>query len=137
MINAVLEFVSACPLIEGKRVMLNYLDDGIGAYALENVSDAYTVKEYTDGERLCAVRFVFAARRAITLSKHENAAVVDFYEGFCRWLEEGTINNQLPQLMRGRRAVSILPCGSYFVKSTSGTAARYELMIELRYLESL
>lgn len=135
MIESVRTFIEKCPLLKEGRVNVDYLGKEPWEYTIDGVPVSTTVKQYTDGARLRRYEFVFGSREYYGTDMPERIENSAFYEDFSAWLDEMSINGQLPDLGENKWAQSIEAVSGGYIMDTDGKYARYQIQCRMIYYE--
>jgi hypothetical protein len=133
MIDAIREYISACPIFEGNKINVNYLGNKTASYSVETVPSSPVVKTYTDGGQLRQILFVIASRELYTASTEKNSEVVKFYEDFSSWLYEKNKAGEFPALPGKLFPQSIEVLTEQYLYDVSNNDARYQIQCRLTY----
>ena len=84
-------------------VGVEHLPEDTKSYAIEaSVTSQPIKKRYINGDTERRFNFVLASREYFGADVAENIDVAEFYEDFSDWLERCTINNDLPEMDKGK-----------------------------------
>lgn len=134
IIEAIVDYVAGCPLLEDGRLNLDYLGADPIEYVVESIPCDPVYTQYTDGGCLWQYLFVFASREAYGTNTVQNLANSQFYEQFAEWLRQNNDADILPRLPAGCTAQTIEPTtGGYVLLEDTNHNARYQIQCRLLY----
>ncbi len=90
-----------CPLLAGKNISLNFLEEQVGAVGLFATGDAPAIKQFADGGGLYSYDFVIALRAAYDGDVDDAEKSIHFLEGISDFLEQTGENGVYPSLLAG------------------------------------
>lgn len=126
-------FEKECPLVTGKKLNVNCLDDKLHSCTIEPVPTNKLIQRYCDGSSLNQYLFVFATREFFDNDALENMKIAEFYEDFERWIEEQNELNNLPILDKGYESIKFEVLSSGYLYDVDETRARYQIQLRLIY----
>ena len=135
MITRLVEYISACPQLEGKQLKVNYLDKEIGSASLEMTQDQKRVRSYADGGSLEQKVFVLALREGFGMGDSENQRIIEKCQMIEEWLEKWAEDGQNSGLKEDGTVVFVNVLKPFRTIRTEGSFARYEAEIEIIYLK--
>ena len=119
-------------------VGVEHLPEDTKSYAIEaSVTSQPIKKRYINGDTERRFNFVLASREYFGADVAENIDVAEFYEDFSDWLERCTINNELPEMDKGKRAIKIQALTNGYVFNADATKAQYQIQCQLIYYQKL
>ena len=133
VIDGIKKYLESCPLIDGASVGVDFLGSDAYEYTVEIMPESGTVRQYTDGECIKQVGFVFASRNFYGADNTKN---IEFYEKFSLWLEECSENGTLPELGDKLEAIGIEAESSGYMYDSAKNTARYQIQCRLIYHKS-
>ncbi len=134
MITKMAEYLSACPVLDGRRVFVNYLAEEEGSMSVEVSGSRSRVREYADGGIMRGITFTLSIRDNFAVSQSENRGIAEKCRGIEKWVEEQNLKGNLPALDEACLAVSVGISKCFEVAGTKDFSARYQAEIELIYL---
>lgn len=136
VIEAIQEFLSTCPLLEGGYININRLEMEDLSYTIDEVAAEPVLKRYSDGGALCQTLFLFASSESFSRDAVENLKTCGFYEAFSRWLEEQSDKGSLPKLDNGTaQRIEAITNGYSFETNEEQSIQRYQIQCRLTYLK--
>lgn len=130
MTESIIDFLSECPVLLGKKINVNYLDGESSSYSLENVPCEPVLRRYADGGMLCQRKFVLAMRKDSSLSMKRNLSVQKECEEIRLWLGKQTSEGRLPCYGNDGTAVSFEMIKDFGVVQTASMDMRYEAVLK-------
>ncbi len=132
MVGQMIEYLSRCPVFDGREININYLDGKPSAYSLDATSGLSVVKRYADGGMLCEKMFVLSMRKENSAAAKRNALVARECEAFERWISEQNSNGVLPAADEGQIPCSLEVSKGFRIVQTASVDVRLEA--ELRFV---
>ncbi len=132
MIEQMIEYLSECPVFDGKEINVNYLDGVPSACSLDTTADMGIVKRYADGGMLCEKRFVLSIRKSYGVVAKRNIAVTRECEAFEKWLSEQNSQGVLPSAEDGQIPCVLELSKGFRIVQTASVDVRIEA--ELRFV---
>ncbi|MBR5155163.1 MAG: hypothetical protein IKW62_01600 [Clostridia bacterium] len=133
MIIEVAEYLSACPVLEGRRVCVNYLAEDEDSISVEVAKSRNSVKEYADGGKMRGITFTLSIRDNFGISQMENKEIAEKCREIENWVEEQNLKGNLPVLKGNDLSVSVGISKCFEIVETKDFSARYQADIELIY----
>ena len=136
IIESVKNFILTCPcLTELAAVNVDFLPDSPDTYSIEEVPTNAVIQTYLDGSQERQFVFVFASRFYYSDETRNNIENSGFYEDFSDWLDEQTLNGNLPVMREGLTPTKIEAVSSGYLFDISGdlSNARYQIQCRLIY----
>lgn len=119
-------------------VGVEHLPEDTKSYAVEaSVTSQPIKKRYINGDTERCFNFVLASREYFGADVAENIDIAEFYEDFSDWLERCTINNDLPEMDKGKRAIKIQALTNGYVFNADASKAQYQIQCQLIYYQKL
>lgn len=136
IIDNLQKYISTCPYLEefNKLVNVNYLHSETTSYSIEEVPCNPILKRYLDGSSKRQYDFIFASRESYGQDVFQNIDNSGFYEEFSNWIEEQSLNDNLPKLDAGE-AIKIEVSTTGYAFQTEVDKARYQIQLKLIYLK--
>ena len=135
MVERLIEFLSECPVLEGRAINCGYLGDDAGSCSVEMGARVYEAKRYSDGARLMKRQFVLALREIYSQDVQTNLTAAGVCTEVERWIEEMNRAGKLPNLSGFGTAKAISVAQGFRLMSTESLDARYEAELELEWYE--
>lgn len=133
IIEAIEQYVSACPLLKDGAMRVDALGDEATEYVIEPGIYDPVIERYIDGSSDRRCQFVFGSREAYGMDRVQNMMNSAFYERFADWIEERSKAGDLPDLPDGRTPETIAATSPGYLLSEDGKTARYQIQIEMTY----
>ena len=131
MIEHMVEYLSACPALDGVMINVNYLEGKPPACSLEYTSHEPVLRKYADGGMLCEKRFVLALREESTLATKRNMKVAIKCELIENWIKEQNKAGIMPRLDDGFIPSSLEVVKGFCVTQTASMDMRFEAELRL------
>lgn len=134
MIEAVRNYLCACPLLKDGALRVDYLGDQPTEYVVESVPTSAIVKRYADGGTLREFLFLFASREFYGADVLQNLENSGFYETFSAWIEEQDEKRNYPDF-RGGTVQKIETVTSGYLFDATENNARYQIQCRILYYQ--
>lgn len=137
IIESIRNFIETCPFLDDFRQAVNveFLGENAKSYMLESTPVEPLVKRYMDGSSVMQYAFVFASREYYGPDVMENIENSGFYEHFAQWLDECTLDGNLPVMEDDKTAKKITATTTGYVFNTDETKAMYQIQCKLIYFQ--
>ena len=129
--QAVRDWLGACPALEGRAPGQDYLAEGAVSIAVDAVPAASAVRRYRDGSAVRQLGFALAVRAEYGPDGVGQRAAETSLEGAADWLRAGA----LPALPEGCTPLRAQITASGYVAGTELDTARYEMQCRLTYFQ--
>lgn len=129
LIEYIRELLKTCPLLEGERINVDFLDAEHGSYSVNTSPASPIVKRYVWGS-LRQFVFTFVTNYWYGAEIRQNLDNVGFFQQFAEWLESVPLPNTLPD---GQTPVSLEVLSSGYAFLTEEDAGRYQIECKLNY----
>lgn len=133
IIDEIKKFIATCPLVKGKKIKVNNLDETPLSMTIDQVPGNPVIKKYVDGGSQRQTNFVLASREEYDAQTWKQIEVANFYENLQEWFEEQNHNKNLPELGNSLRALRIEVTSSGYLYSSDTKTARYQIQCRLIY----
>lgn len=127
------EYIETCPLLDGDKINVDYLDDEIYSYSIDRTPTQPEIKQFIDGRGgKYQIAFDFTVTAPISSRVVTNLANSKFGEDFMEWIKTQNRLKNFPKIN-----------GAFFIKCTSPsyilqkteTTAIYIIQINFTYYE--
>lgn len=135
IISAVKEFLLTCPLFDEIPITIDYLPSSATEAAIEAVPVPYTVKQYTDGSKICRYQFIVALRFPWFADENEGLLCSRWFEDFSNWLDSQTEANILPILPEGLKAINMYATPNRFGVDGKNSSGRYQMVCQMTFFK--
>ncbi|BDU87302.1 hypothetical protein SNUCP2_03850 [Clostridium perfringens A] len=139
IIESVRNFIKKCPKIktfdDAVSVNINYLNEKLDTYSIEEVPVNPIVKRYIGGSTLRQKVFVFCSRNSYGEDVFTNINNSGFYEEFAEWIEKMNNNGELPVLGDNKESQKIEVITNGYAFATEVDKVRYQIEFRLTYLQ--
>jgi len=126
------EWIETCPLLDGDKINVDYLDDEVYSYSIDRTPTQPTTKKFTDGGGKKQIAFDFTVTAPISSMTVTNLANSKFGEDFIEWVEHQNDNKNFPNI---NGAFSIECTSPSYVLQKTDTTAIYIIQMNLTYYE--
>lgn len=93
------EFIETCPLLKDGKINVDYLDDEIDSYSLDQTPVVPCLKKFTDGGGgQYQIAFDFTVQAPISSRAIDNLVNSKFCEDFQYWILEQNRKKNLPKI---------------------------------------
>lgn len=137
IIESVRNFIKKCPQIktfdDAISININYLNEKLDTYSIEEVPVNPIVKRYVGGSTLRQKVFIFCSRNSYSEDVFNNINNSGFYEEFAEWIEEMNNKGELPELEGNKEAQKIEIITNGYAFATEVDKARYQIEFRLTY----
>lgn len=127
------EFIETCPLLDGDKINVDYLDDEVYSYSVDRIPTNPKIKPFVDG---CGgkyqITFDFTVTAPISSRVVTNLANSKFGEDFINWIETQQRLRNLPKI---DGAFSIECTSPSYILQKTETTAIYIIQINFTYYE--
>lgn len=124
------KFIETCPLLSNGKIAVDYLDEDIDSYSINQVTANPIFQPYQDGTSIRQIIFDFTVVEPF--SKVENLINSKFCEDFMDWIEEQNNNENLPDI---EGADEIVCTGPGKIIQRNETLAVYAIPMRFTYLK--
>lgn len=127
------EYIESCPLLDGDKINVDYLDDEIYSYSIDRTPTQPVVQRFIDGfGGKKQITFDFTVTAPLSSMVVTNLANSKFGEDFIQWIEEQNCNRVFPDIDGAFKIECTSP--SYVLQKTETTAI-YIIQINFTYYE--
>ena len=137
IIKALRDYISQCPYLYefNKGINIDYLDNDSTTYSIEEVPSEPIIKRYINGDTKRQYDFIFASRESYGEDVFQNIENSGFYEDFSSWIEEESLNGNLPNLEGNKESLEIKVSTTGYAFQTDDSSARYQIQLKLIYFQ--
>lgn len=135
IIEAVRQYLSTCPLLEGGKLNVDFLPDKASSYSVDVVPATQTVKQYMDGSSRRQFLFVLATRAFYGGQIRQQIDNLCFFEEFEQWLDAQDRARNFPDLGAGRTGLKLEVTTSGYVFANDSSTAQYRVQCRLTYFQ--
>lgn len=94
------EYIESCPLLEGDKINVDYLDDEVYSYSVDRTPSNPVLKKFNDGTGgKYQITFDFTVTAPISSRVVTNLANSKFGEDFMEWIKTQQMLRNLPKIM--------------------------------------
>jgi len=127
------EYIESCPLLDGDKINVDYLDDEIYSYSIDRTPTQPMTQGFIDGfGGKKQITFDFTVTAPLSSRVVTNLANSKFGEDFIQWIENKNRNRELPDIDGAFKIECTSP--SYILQKTETTAV-YIIQINFTYYE--
>lgn len=133
------EYFLTFPGLAGKRLDIDCLAPNDGAYSLDSIPTETIVKRYIDGSAVKRHLFVISSRCFYSNDLQQQEENLAFFEDLSDWLFREEALGHVPNLgeKRTARKISVLSSAYPISVDDGGETARYQIQLELIYLQEV
>lgn len=133
IIQALQEYLQACPLLAGARLNVDFLPSRPLEYMISPSPVDEVLRTYAHGSSLRQYVFVLASKSPVDEGVAQNLTNSGFYEKLAAWMENQTRRRTFPALPEGKTPVSIQAMSTGYLMSATGTEGQYQIQCRLVY----
>jgi hypothetical protein len=127
------EYIETCPLLDGDKINVDYLDDEIYSYSIDRTPTQPEIKQFIDGRGgKYQIAFDFTVTAPISSRVVTNLANSKFGEDFMEWIKT---QNRLKNFPKINGAFSIKCTSPSYILQKTETTAIYIIQINFTYYE--
>lgn len=127
------EYIETCPLLEGDKINVDYLDDEVYSYSIDRTPSQPMAKQFVDGYGgKYQIAFDFTVTAPISSRVVTNLANSKFGEDFMEWIKTQNTLRKLPEI---DGAFSIECTSPSYVLQKTQTTAIYIIQMNFTYYE--
>lgn len=127
------EYIESCPLLDGDKINVDYLDDEIYSYSIDRTPTQPVIRRFVDGfGGKKQITFDFTVTAPLSSRVVTNLANSKFCEDFIQWIENKNRNREFPDIDGAFKIECTSP--SYILQKTE-TIAIYIIQINFTYYE--
>ena len=123
------EFIETCPLLKGGKVNVDYIEDEIDSYSIDETPNTTILQKFPDGGSRRQITFNFSISAPFNIL--ENIQNSKFCDDFMEWLEIQDNNYNYPKI-EGAESIS---CNRGTILQTTETSAIYVIPINFIYVK--
>ncbi len=135
IIQAVTDYISACPLLEDGYMHVDFLGSDPVEYVIEKLATDPIVRRYVDGSAVMRYDFAIGSREYFSVDALQNIENNEFYEELQSYFMNKSRLGQLPALDTGLTAQKLEPIADGYVVDVDGLSARYQMQWRLTYFK--
>lgn len=133
IIQSVVNYVTACPLLAEGYMRVDNLGPEPVEYGVAVLPNTPIVKKYVDGSSIRQYLFAVTSREYYSIDMLANIDNSEFYEDLADWFEEQNAAQNYPALGEGKTVQRIELVTSGYLYSTDRKTARYQLEVRVIY----
>lgn len=127
-IELIKEYLETCSLLNDGTIHVDYLNEDIDSYSIDETPSNPILKLYTDGGSLRQILFDFVVTEPF--SKIENLKNSKFFEDFSKWIEIENRKGNLPNI-EGAQYIKCTSPG--YILQKNETIAIYIIQMQFVY----
>lgn len=137
VIESIQTFISNCPYINefNKVINIDYLLENASLHSIESISVSPIIQKYINGDSIRQYVFTFSSKESYGQDMIQKLQNSGFSEYFSDWLEEQTIEGNLPVLSEGKESRKIETITTEYAFKTEVDKAKYQIQCRLIYFE--
>lgn len=117
------------------KVNVNFLDDEIDTYSIEEVPIEPIIKKYVNGDSIRQYAFIFTSREPYGPEVLQNIDNSGFYEKLADEIEKNNYNDILPELDKGLEPISIEVTSTGYAFAVTESKAQFQIQLKLKYFK--
>lgn len=135
IIGALQEYLDQCPLLEGRRLNVDYLTRRPLTYMISPSPVDSLVRQYHGGSAVRQFVFVLASSNLYGEDVLTNISNSGFFERLEDWMRVQTKRRALPQLPGSRMAQKLEAISTGYLYNATATEAHYQIQCRLTYCQ--
>ena len=135
IIGALQEYLDQCPLLEGRRLNVDYLTRRPLTYMISPSPVDSLVRQYHGGSAMRQFVFVLASSNLYGEDVLTNISNSGFFEQLEDWMRAQTKRRSLPQLPGARTAQKLEAMSTGYLYNATATEAHYQIQCRLIYYQ--
>lgn len=139
IIKSLQQYFLTFPEFAGKRLNIDCLTDDTDSYSIDSVPTETVMKRYIDGTAVKRHLFVISSRCFYGSDLQQQEDNIAFFEALTDWLEAQENTGVLPDLGEKKKArkITVLSSAYPLIVDDGGQTARYQIQLELIYLQEV
>ena len=127
------------PALTGKRLNIDCLAPDEGAFSIDSIPTETVMNRYIDGTSVKRHLFVISSRCFYSSDLAQQEENIAFFEALADWLESQEALGILPNLGAKKKArkITVLSSAYPLIVDDGGQTARYQIQLELIYLQEV
>lgn len=130
-IELIRDFIETCPLLKSGKVNVDYIDDEIYSYSIDETPVTTILYKFRDGGCRKQINFDFSIQAPFSVL--ENIKNSRFCDDFTEWVEQQEFESNYPKI-KGAEKIS---CDRGTILRTTKTTAIYVIPMHLEYVEEV
>lgn len=130
LIDYIRALLRTCPLLEGERINVDFLDAVNGSYSVNTSPAEPIIKRFVNGNSIRQYVFTFTSAELYGEEIRQNLENAGFWEDFTAWIESVTLPQTLEPDQEAQK-IEVLSSGYAFM--TDADSARYQIECRLIY----
>lgn len=127
------EWIETCPLLDGNKINVDYLDDDTYSYSIDKTPTQPRVEKYVDGTGgKYQITFDFTVQLPLSPAIIDNLTNSKFGEDFMEWVDKQNLIGNLPDI---DGAFSIECTSQNYVLQKTDTVAIYIIQMNFTYYQ--
>jgi hypothetical protein len=125
------EWIETCPLLEGNKINVDYLDDDVYSYSIDKTPTQPQVEKFIDGiGGKYQITFDFTVQLPLSPDVIDNLTNSQFGEDFMEWIDTQNMLDNLPDI---EGAFSIECTSPNYVLQKQDTIVMYIIQMNFTY----
>ena len=130
-IELIRDFIETCSFLEGGTVNVDYIDDKIDSYSIDETPVTTILQKFKDGGCRKQINFDFSIQAPFSVL--ENIKNSRFCDDFMKWLETQELKRNYPKIDGAEK----ITCDRGTILQSSKKTAIYVIPIHLEYVEEV
>ena len=131
IIESVREYLAGCPLMDDRKINIDYLGDGI-EYSIDPIGVSPIYKQYVDGGCIRQFQFSLTSKEFYDGDARTMIGNSGFYQEFEEWIADKDAQGDYPEL-DGYLVVKLEVLMSGYLFSADADYARYQIQLRMLY----
>ena len=133
IIQGITEYFLDCPLLRDGVLRVDALGDDAGEYVIETGIFDPILRTYVDGSSSRQYQFNLGSREFYSMDRLQNIQNSAFYEDLADWVEQQSLEGNLPELPAGMEAEALEILSPGYLYDGAMKNARYQIQMRLLY----
>ena len=133
IIQGITEYFLDCPLLRDGVLRVDALGDDAGEYVIETGIFDPILRTYVDGSSARQYQFNLGSREFYSMDRLQNIQNSAFYEDLADWVEQQSLEGNLPELPAGMEAEALEILSPGYLYDGAMKNARYQIQMRLLY----
>lgn len=135
IIQSLWDYFRTCPLMQGSKINIDYLPDTPLEFSIDTTPATEIVKRYVDGSSIRQYLFVLRSVNDYGPDILQNIANSGFFETLSEWMEQRTLDGNLPVLPAGKMSQRVEAQSTCYLMSEHAKTGKYQIQCRLQYFQ--
>lgn len=137
IIEGITQYFLGCPLLKDGAFRVDALGADPIEYTIETGIFDPVIQRYVDGSSERQYQFQFGSREFYSMDRLQNIENSTFYEELADWVEERSMEGNLPEMPEGMIPVEIEVLSPGYIYDGTMENARYQISLRLLYYKEV